>query len=68
MLIRELRRLFRLIKEYQKTARQKKKKAILNILILEIIKYVLALGCSYLGISEGVIPIIRLLIEILLGD
>jgi len=67
MLIRELRALSQLIQEYQKTARQEKKKAILKILILEVIKYAITLGCSYLGISEGVIPIIKLLIEILLG-
>ncbi|ACX72419.1 hypothetical protein Metvu_0560 [Methanocaldococcus vulcanius M7] len=67
IIIRELKQFFRLVKEYQKTSRQDKKKLLMKILILEALKYAIAIGCSYLGISEGLIPILKLLIEILLG-
>jgi hypothetical protein len=40
---------------------------LMKILILEVLKYAIAIGCSYLGISEGLIPILKLLIELLLG-
>ena len=67
IITKELKQFFRLVKQYQKTSRQDKKKLLMKILILEVLKYAVAIGCSYLGLSEGVIPIIKLLIEILLG-
>jgi len=67
IITKELKQFFRLVKQYQKTSRQDKKKLLMKILILEVLKYAIAIGCSYLGISEGLIPILKLLIELLLG-
>ena len=66
-IIKELRKSFQLVKRYQETAQQRDKKTILNLLFLEVIKYIIAICCGYLGVSEGMVPIIKLLVEILLG-
>ncbi|AEH06317.1 hypothetical protein Metok_0327 [Methanothermococcus okinawensis IH1] len=65
MLIRELRALLQLIAIYQKNTN--KRKVIAKIIGIKLIEHILLILCSYFGISKGVIPFIKILIEILLG-